>query len=107
MKSTTTAFALLIVPLLAVAQSTDNYECTMGELTRRVVVEREGTAPLPCEVVYYKDTETPGEREVLWNAANDASYCGARASEFRSRLESLGWQCAATNAGTQDARNEE
>ena len=103
MKSLTPFFALICVPLIAVAQSNQAYECTMGGLVRRVVVEREGSAPVPCEVAYYKDTEAPGERQALWNADNEVGYCGARASEFVSRLEGLGWQCAAANADTEDA----
>ena len=107
MKSLIAGFALLMVPLIAVAQSNDSYECTMGGLTRRVAVEREGSAPVPCEVAYYKDTEAPGQREVLWNAENDTAYCGARITEFVSRLEGLGWDCNAASAETPAARNED
>jgi hypothetical protein len=98
MKSHTPSFALLTIPLLAVAQSNDSYECTMDGLIRRVVIDREGSAAVPCEVAYYKDAEAPGERQVLWSAENDAAYCTARATEFVSSLESLGWQCAVTGA---------
>ena len=90
-------FALLTFPLIAVAQSADSYVCTMGELTRRVAVERSGSTPAACEVAYYKDSEAPGERQVLWNAQNDGSYCGARATEFVSQLEGWNWQCAAAS----------
>lgn len=107
MKLLTTFFALLTVPLLTVAQSGTAYECTMGDLVRRVAVEREGTAPVPCEVAYYKVTEAPGEREVLWSAENDAAYCGERSAEFRGRLEGLGWSCAAATADTPAARSED
>lgn len=107
MKPLATVFALFSIPLIAIAQSSQSYECTMGALVRRVVVERDGTAPVPCAVAYYKDTEAPGERQVLWSAENDAAYCDARASEFVSRLESLGWQCTASPAAQEAARNEE
>ena len=91
-------FALLALPLVAVAQSDGSYQCTMGDLVRRVVVERQGSAPVPCEVAYYKDTEASGQRQVLWSAEHDPEYCSARASEFRSKLEGMGWQCSAANA---------
>lgn len=106
MKSLTTVVALLTIPLIATAQSDAAYECRMGELIRRVAVERDGSAPLPCRVAYFKDTEAPGERQVLWNAQNDASYCDARASEFVSRLQGLGWNCTAAAAGPEVATNE-
>lgn len=99
--------ALLTIPAIAVAQSNQGHECTMGDLVRRVVVETEGSAPVPCEVAYYKDTEAPGEREALWNAQNDAGFCSARATEFVSRLEGLGWTCAAAGTETEVSRNED
>lgn len=107
MKSLTTILALLALPLIAVAQSNESYECTMANLVRRVAVEREGSAPVPCEVAYYKDTESSGARQVLWSAEHDATYCGARASEFVARLEGLGWQCMATSAQSDSATSED
>jgi hypothetical protein len=90
--------AALSIPITAFAQSGESYECTMGSLVRRVAIEREGSAPVPCEVAYYKDSEAPGQREVLWSAQNDTAYCGARISEFVSRLGDLGWQCSVSTA---------
>jgi hypothetical protein len=107
MKLHTFFFALLTVPLIAAAQSNDSYECTMGDLVRRVSVDREGSAPVPCEVAYYKATEAPGERQVLWSAANDAGYCDARAAELVSRLEGWGWQCAEANAESEAVEAED
>jgi hypothetical protein len=106
MKLNAFAFALLAMPLIAIAQSNDTYECQMGNLSRRVVVERAGSAPVPCEVVYLKDSEAPGEREVLWSAQNDGGYCSARATEFVARLEGLGWQCSMAGAEREIARDE-
>lgn len=107
MKSNTTILMLLALPLIAAAQSDQSYECTMANLVRRVAVEREGAAPVPCEVAYYKDTESSGARQVLWSAEHDPTYCGARASEFVARLEGLGWQCMATNAESDSAISED
>ena len=107
MKLPTFVLGLLGFPLIAVAQSDERYQCTMGDLTRRVAIEREGSAPVPCEVAYYKDSEAPGERQVLWNAASDTSYCGARAAEFVSRLEGLGWNCVAAAPADAAAASED
>jgi hypothetical protein len=107
MKLPTFALGLLGFPLIAVAQSDERYQCTMGDSTRRVVIERQGSEPVPCEVAYYKDNEAPGERQVLWNASVDAAYCGARAAEFVSRLEGMGWSCVAAAPADEAATSEE
>lgn len=107
MKLPAFALGLLGFPLLAVAQSDERYQCTMGDLTRRVVIERQGSEPVPCDVAYYKDVEAPGERQVLWNAAVDTSYCGSRAAEFVSRLEGLGWSCVAAAPSDEVATSED
>jgi hypothetical protein len=80
-------------PLVALAQSGDNYQCTMDGLTRRVEVVHETSAAVPCEVRYHKDDETPGAPQTLWSAQNEAGYCEAQAQSFAARLESWGWRC--------------
>lgn len=107
MKSHTSIFALLAIPLIAVSQSNDAYECRMGGLARRVIVEREGSAPIPCEVAYYKDNEAPGERQALWRAENDPAYCSARATELVSRLRGWGWQCTVADAEPEAVTDED
>jgi hypothetical protein len=83
----------LTCPFAALAQSVMSYECTMPNLTRRVVIERSGPESVPCEVAYYRVDEAPGERQVLWNAVNEAGYCEAKAQSFVAQLEGWGWQC--------------
>ena len=68
--------AFISIPALAQDVS---YQCTNGTLERRVEIVSEGGLGLPCEVHYYKDTEMPGERQVLWTAQNDAGYCEEQA----------------------------
>lgn len=69
--------------------------CTSGSLVRRVVVEvGDLSTALPCEVVYWKDTEAPGARRVLWNARSDASYCDAKAAGLVDKLNGAGWNCS-------------
>jgi hypothetical protein len=84
-----------VFPIVTFAQASDSYQCTMAGLSRRVEIAREGTAPVPCEVLYFKDTEAPGQRQVLWSAANEAGYCEAQAQGFVQKLEGLGWDCTA------------
>ena len=51
---------------------------------------------LPCEVHYYKDTEAPGESQVLWSAQAQEGYCEAKTEEFVARLQGWGWSCGAS-----------
>jgi hypothetical protein len=55
-------------------------------------------------VHYYKDTEMPGERQVLWRAQSEEGYCEARAAEFVERLRGMGWTCWAQ--GSRDSEME-
>ena len=94
----------LLLPTALLAQDSSGYECSVDELTRRVEVFYETGVTVPCEVHYYKDTEMPGERQVLWRAQNEEGYCEARAAEFVEKLRSMGWTCWA--AGSRDAEPE-
>lgn len=82
-----------VLPPTALAQSTQIYQCTMGNLTRRVEIVHATAAPVPCEVGYVKESEASGERQVLWSAGAEAGYCEAQASELVARLGGMGWQC--------------
>ena len=75
--------------------NTFGYRCTMGENIRRVEIHYpQSPETLPCEVIYYKDTEAPNEPEILWRAENDASYCEIQADMMVYRLTTeWGWQC--------------
>jgi len=85
--------AVFILPVIAFAQDPQKYQCTSGELTRRVEIFSEPGVAVPCEVHYYKDTEAPGEHQVLWSAQNDAAYCAGKAQEFIAKLTEMGWNC--------------
>ncbi len=78
---------------MAMAQDGPSYVCNNGDLQRRVQVIYEPGVTVPCEVHYYKDTEAPGESQVLWRALNEEGYCEAKAAEFASKLEGWGWDC--------------
>ena len=79
---------------LAFAQDPQNYQCTYGELQRRVEILYETGLTVPCEVHYYKDTEAPGELQVLWRAMNQSGYCEMKTQEFIAKLGELGWSCS-------------
>lgn len=89
-------FAVLLaamLPGLSLAQNAQNYQCTYGDLQRRVEILYEAGNTVPCEVHYYKDSEAPDERQVLWRALNESGYCESKTREFIARLEGWGWNC--------------
>jgi len=93
MKNRFYAVVLAMLPATLFAQEPTNYQCTLDEVVRRVEILYETGVRVPCEVHYYKDTEAPGERQVLWRAANEEGYCEAKATEFVAKLEGMGWTC--------------
>ena len=89
------AMAALALPAIA-AQATETIQtsCGRGDLVRRVVVvENSLSSGISCEVVYWKDTEAPDVRNVLWTARMDTGYCYSRALTLVGKLASLGWAC--------------
>ncbi|MDJ0908023.1 MAG: hypothetical protein QNI99_02450 [Woeseiaceae bacterium] len=99
------AFSLL--PFAASAQGVTSYSCTYDEMVRRVEILTEPGVPVPCEVHYHKDTEAPGQHQVLWSAQNDAGYCEAKTAEFVAKLEGWGWSCSAGAAPSMPEAAEE
>lgn len=92
-------YALLAALLPAVSAAEDtSYTCTYEGLQRRVEIVTEPGVSVPCEVHYYKDSEAPGEREVLWRASNDAEYCETKTAEFIGQLLAWGWTCGQGDA---------
>jgi hypothetical protein len=84
----------LLAPDVALAVDGGEYQCRSGNLTRRIVIEvGDPQTGLPCEVVYWKDQEAPGERRVLWNARTDRSYCETKALGLTKTLSDGGWNC--------------
>ena len=73
-RSLVTGFSIL-VPLTVSAQNTPETRCVCGDMQRRVAIVYETGVAVPCEVHYFKDTEAPGEHQVLWNAQNESGYC--------------------------------
>ena len=95
--------AFVLLPFAVSAQGVTSYTCTYDELVRRVEILTEPGMPVPCEVHYHKDTESPGEHQVLWSAQNDAAYCESKTTEFVAKLEEWGWSCSAGGAAAAPA----
>ena len=75
---------ITIIPGIALAQDAST-ECSYGDMVRRVVIMSEPGVSVPCEVHYFKDTEAPGEDQVLWSAGQQAGYCEEKAAGL--------WRC--------------
>lgn len=97
----------MMIPALSAAQDGAGHQCTMGELTRRVEIVYETGVTVPCEVHYYKDTEAPGERQVLWRAMSEEGYCEAKTAEFIAKLSGMGWNCSTSSAPAEATEMEE
>ena len=83
----------IFLPSLSTAQAPHDYQCALDNLQRRIVIFYETGVTVPCEVHYFKDTEAPGETQVLWRALNEAGYCERMADNFVGKLRDLGWSC--------------
>lgn len=86
------AIASFTLPFSAYA---DSWSCSKSNDVREVHVERTTPEPVPCHVLYKKQTEGV-EDQVLWNANNDAAYCEEKAQGLIAKLESVGWVCTET-----------
>lgn len=84
--------ASFILPISAYAES---WSCSKSNDVREVHIERTTPEPVPCHVLYKKQTEGV-EDQVLWNANNDATYCEEKAQGLIAKLESVGWVCTET-----------
>jgi len=106
MKKSLLSVVLVTISSLSAAQDSNSFQCRSGELTRRIEVFYEAGVSVPCEVHYYKDTESPGEREVLWRAMNQEGYCESQAAAFVEKLEGMGWSCNAAVADDADTADD-
>lgn len=74
----------------------EEFQCQRGDQIRRVELRLAADADqLPCEVIYWLDTEAPGQPQTLWNAQHQLDYCRDKAQLMVERLESAGWACDA------------
>jgi hypothetical protein len=98
------ALSLLATPVLAAPAHSDEYHCRRNDLVRRIEVQFADDADrLPCQVVYWRDTERPGEKRIPWNANNEIDFCIQKAREMAGRLQDSGWTCDFESAPSEDA----
>lgn len=90
------ALTSLLIGLAGAAAASET-RCVRGDdAIRRVeIATPDPNQNVPCEVVYWKDTEQPGVRSVLWTAQTDAAFCARKAEELVDTLAGGGWSCAA------------
>jgi hypothetical protein len=89
----TLVFLVALIPGFAFAQTGTTYQCSFDDMQRRIEILTEPGVTVPCEVHYFKDTELPGENQVLWTATTEAGYCESKAEEFVAKLREWGWDC--------------
>jgi hypothetical protein len=98
------AVGLFAVAGVAAPAQSEEYHCRRNDLVRRVEVQYADDADrLPCQVVYWRDTERPGEKQVPWNAQNQVEFCTGKAREMVERLQSSGWSCDRESPPSEDA----
>ena len=83
---------LFTVPLCTYA---DSWSCSRGNDVREIHIELTTSSPVPCHVVYKKQTEGVEDR-VLWSANNNDSFCDEKAQGLVAKLESFEWVCTET-----------
>ena len=89
------ALSLLAGPVLAAPAQGEEYHCRRGDLVRRVEVRFADDADrLPCQVLYWRDVEQPGQPRIPWNANNQLEFCTQKAREMVESLQSAGWTCS-------------
>lgn len=87
-------FIATLLPGLAFAQGSTSFQCNFENLQRRIEILTEPGVTVPCEVHYYKDSESPGQKQVLWTASSEEGYCESRTMEFVAKLREWGWECS-------------
>jgi hypothetical protein len=90
---------------VAAAQAlAEEFQCQRGDLVRRIELRfTEDADRLPCDVVYWRDTETPGRPQRLWHADHQLDFCRTKAREMVEGLESAGWRCGGAPSGASAA----
>lgn len=103
MKPACLVSVVVLLPVLAAAQSNTSYYCALDDMVRRIEIVSEPGVSVPCEVHYYQDAGQVDQRQVLWRALHEEGYCERKTAEFVEELKATGWDCggeSASPAGT-------
>ena len=78
----------------ALQTTAPRFICNYAQRERRIeVVYTNPPQQVPCQVQYFKDTEEPGNMQVLWSANDEIGYCETQAEQLAERLRGFGWEC--------------
>jgi hypothetical protein len=98
------AVGLLAAAGAAAPAPSEEYHCRRDDVVRRIEVQYADDADrLPCQVIYWRDTERPGDRQVPWNAQNQVEFCIRKAREMAEGLQRTGWTCDREAPPSEDA----
>lgn len=98
------ALCLTAVWILPPQAQSEEYQCRRGDLVRRIEVQFADDADrLPCQVMYWRDAESPERPRVPWNADHQLDFCLDKAREMVDRLQSAGWTCDGDAPLSEDA----
>jgi hypothetical protein len=98
------AVGLLATAGVAAPAQSEEYHCRRDDVVRRIEVQYADAADrLPCQVVYWRDTERPGDQQIPWNAQNQVEFCIRKAREMAESLQSTGWTCDRESPPAEDA----
>lgn len=89
------AMGMALVPARAVDKV---IACEREAVVRTIQIVARPSADRACEVRYQKSSSS-APAEVLWHAANDASFCTRQAETLADRLAAGGWSCQAVTEG--------
>lgn len=92
------AVVLFLLPTFSIARGQFGQVCKKGKLTRKIEVNyAQENKPVPCQVHYYKNQESPGRVQVLWTALTQSGYCEKKVDEMAKTLVDSGWDCSRKN----------
>jgi hypothetical protein len=88
------ALGLVMISIPAGRAQDQEYHCRRGDLVRRVEVQFADDADrLPCQVLYWRETEGSARPRVPWTADHQLEFCSRKAREMVDSLEGAGWTC--------------
>jgi hypothetical protein len=92
--------AVVAISTVATTAAGQEFQCRRDDLIRRIELQfADNPDRLPCEVVYWKDSEAPGQPQRPWRADHQLDFCTGKAHEMVELLEAEGWACDEVAAG--------
>jgi hypothetical protein len=96
--------SLVAVSILAGRAHSEEFDCRRGDLVRRIEVQfADDPDRLPCQVMYWRDPDSPERPRVPWKADHELQFCINKAREMVDHLQSAGWTCDGAAPMSEDA----